>query len=449
MLPSIALIICLFFIIALVWLDRRGREKVSVAIWIPIIWMMILGSRAVSSWFNLGLRMESPEDYLEGSPFDRAIYIILLITGVIILWKRKINWFEIWRNNKWLVFFFLYCGLSIFWSDFAIVSFKRWIKQIGNFVMILVVLTENEPIEALKVLVRRCSYILVPISVVLIKYYPSLGRIYDRWTGQVQYTGVGYNKNALGYLCLVCGYFVFWTIRTRRHNENEKMQKKELFSQVLYLALICWLLWISKSMTSIVGLVLGCSFIVIIGTTFVRENRHIFIPLLFFTVFMGFTILILGDLEGDLLAEMGRDITFTGRTALWKQLAPMAVNPWVGAGFESFWLGDRAKEMWEIFQYRPNQAHNGYLEIYLDLGWVGICSLFLIIVSSYRNIRKELSIDYDYGNYQLGFLLITLVYNFTEAAFKGLHLVWFMFLLISVDWSNISKYRLRCNLEAE
>jgi hypothetical protein len=50
----------------------------------------------------------------------------------------------------------------------------------------------------------------------------------------------------------------------------------------------------------------------------------------------------------------------------------------------------------------------------------------------FRKIRDELVLDYDYGRFEMAFLGIALVYNLTEAAFKGTILVWFMLLLIAV-----------------
>ena len=47
-------------------------------------------------------------------------------------------------------------------------------------------------------------------------------------------------------------------------------------------------------------------------------------------------------------------------------------NPLLGAGFENFWVGERQVTLGGL---GGNQAHNGYLEIYLNLGWVGILLL--------------------------------------------------------------------------
>ena len=182
--PLTALIVCSVFIFYLYVNDLRRKPKVSRAIWIPLIWLLILGSRAVSQWLNLGVSFESPDEFLEGSPLDRAIFGVLIGIGLFILLRRRLNWSQIFRTNGWVFLFFVYCGISVMWSDYSFVAGKRWVKGIGDLVMVLVILTELNPIEAVKVVLRRWAYVLIPLSVVLIKYFPELGRAYDgstRW----------------------------------------------------------------------------------------------------------------------------------------------------------------------------------------------------------------------------------------------------------------------------
>ena len=94
--------------------------------------------------------------------------------------------------------FFVYCLLAISWSDFPLVAFKRWIKVLGHPIMALIVLTEPDPGEALTRLMKRCAYVIVPVSILFIKYYPEWGRGFDFWTGAAFNTGITTNKNCAG-----------------------------------------------------------------------------------------------------------------------------------------------------------------------------------------------------------------------------------------------------------
>ena len=131
-----------------------------------------------------------------------------------------------------------------------------------------------------------------------------------------------------------------------------------------------------------------------------------------------------------LVEAVGRDSTLTGRLDIWKMVLPLTVNPLFGAGYESFWLGPRLDKIWSnSWGERPNQAHNGYLELYLDLGWVGLALLGLVMIWGYWGILRTLRSYPAIGRVKLAFFAVAATYNLTEHAFRELHPVWILFLL--------------------
>jgi O-antigen ligase len=68
----------------------------------------------------------------------------------------------------------------------------------------------------------------------------------------------------------------------------------------------------------------------------------------------------------------------------------MQANPVLGAGYECFWLGPRLLRVWQQFG-GLNEAHNGYLEVYLNLGIAGLFLLSVFLIASYRTICRRLS----------------------------------------------------------
>ncbi|MGC1296934.1 MAG: O-antigen ligase family protein [Alloacidobacterium sp.] len=81
-----------------------------------------------------------------------------------------------------------------------------------------------------------------------------------------------------------------------------------------------------------------------------------------------------------LIAELlGRDATLTGRTAIWQQVwAAILKHPLLGYGFAAFWQGMKGESYNVIIALRfvLFHAHNGFLEIRLELGAAGL--LFLL-----------------------------------------------------------------------
>src|SRR5438445_7809060 len=130
----VALYVFVGFILWLFVRDRKWRKGISSALWIPLLWVAILGSKPVSLWLGGGTQLETPDDYLKGSPLDMLIFLFLIVAGILVLWRRRVNWQSFISNNSWLFAFYLYWALSTTWSDYPFVSLKRWIKDVGNIV---------------------------------------------------------------------------------------------------------------------------------------------------------------------------------------------------------------------------------------------------------------------------------------------------------------------------
>ena len=438
--PKLALLLCVLFILSVFIIDFKRPSSVSKALWIPLIWMLIIGSRQISLWLNRGMLMESPDDYLKGSPLDRNIYILLIIAGLFILSRRKINWSQVVKENLWIFLFLAYGFISILWSDFPFVSLKRWFKSsIGNIVMVSIILTDPAPVEAIKTMFRRCIYVLIPLSVVLIKYYPELARSYSKWSGAVSYTGVAEDKNTLGQLCLACGLFLVWNLLTMWKKKKSHADKKIVFVQVLLLLMTLWLLNKSNSATSLVCFILGVCVLIGLELPVFKKNKQFiggYIPLSLFFCFIPFVMLGYNYVLTSTIEITGHSDTFWGRTELWKELINMGTPPLIGEGYESFWLGDRAKNLWETHWWHPTSAHNGYLDLYLNQGFIGLCLLMGIIISTYKKCKNTLMLDFDYGKFRMTVLFIALTYNVTEAAFRRLGIIWFVFFIIALEISK-------------
>jgi len=123
----------------------------------------------VSQWLDIVPVTGSSERFIDGSPLDAQIFAGLLLAGLIVLITRRRRARALLRENGPLLAFILYCGLSILWSDYPFVSFKRWTKEIGDLVMVLVVLTDPDPPAALRRVLARSAFVLIPLSILLIR----------------------------------------------------------------------------------------------------------------------------------------------------------------------------------------------------------------------------------------------------------------------------------------
>ena len=418
---GVAAVVCLGFVAYLYWRDVSSSDRDRIS-WAPFFWMFIAGTRFVSAWLTLG-SAASVEAYAEGSPLDRTVFFALIVWGIVVLARRDINWRQLVAGNKWLIAYFLYCLISMAWTDEPLILIKRWLKDLGNPIMVLVLLTERSPYDAIVTTMRRLAFFVMPVSVLFIRYYPEFGRGYG-YGGGVMYSGVADNKNNLGLTCLIAGVCYAWAHLFKRDLD---------IYDVATGGLLAWLLYESNSKTSITCLVIAIAILVASRRPLIARK-----PVRIVTVTaVGALAYVAADslfnVKEYVLAMLGRDATFTNRTELWAVVRGLQKNAFVGTGFMSFWSGERMAAVWKALGAGINQAHNGYLEQYLNLGYVGIAFIIAIALSALFSVLKQLKTDFSGGVLRLCLLSIALLYNYTEASFYGINLMWMLFLVASID----------------
>src|ERR1700746_3896345 len=159
--PSIASLVYACGIAGLFYLDRDKSIRTSKALWLPVVYLWLVGSRPVSAWLGVDAAAGTHVQ-LVGSPVDRALFAALLIAAICVLVQRGPRTLSFLNANGPILIYFLFCLLSILWSDFPVVALKRWTKAIGDVLMILIVVTDEQPVPALRRLFSRTGFLLIP-----------------------------------------------------------------------------------------------------------------------------------------------------------------------------------------------------------------------------------------------------------------------------------------------
>jgi exopolysaccharide production protein ExoQ len=428
-------IVATVFFAILIWqlyrLTRDGERETSWALWLPTYWLFIGSSRNLSEWLHLsgGVGGRSVA-YTEGSPLDRAVFTLVLALGVIVLLGRAGRVGTILRSNLPILLYFLYCLTSALWSDFPDVAVKRWFKASGDIVMVLILLTDPDWVAALKRILIRLGNVLVPLSLLFSRWYPEYGRSFSH-AGEPYWTGVTPEKNALGALCLVYGLaFLYYFLETYREEKSTR-RKNLLMAYSVVIVIALYLLDQSRSATALASFFLaGLPMVLIFRYPTFRKPALVHLMVL---GSLGVAVSALFfNMGSGMLEEMGRNVTLTGRTAIWQAALSLAESPVVGTGFESFWIGPRYEHMAELTGMYLNQAHNGFLEIYLNLGWIGIALLALVLITAYRRVVTGVRWATPASSLRLAFFMIAISENFTEASFGMAGAVWIGFLVTTM-----------------
>src|SRR5437879_3828929 len=97
--PFIAAVLFTTGIVGVFLLDRDKKNRmVSKSLWIPTAWLFFCLSRSLSEWLGLGSRADVARTYVEGSPLDGAVFQVLEVLALMVLFSRREKLGRILRN---------------------------------------------------------------------------------------------------------------------------------------------------------------------------------------------------------------------------------------------------------------------------------------------------------------------------------------------------------------
>lgn len=431
----VATLLCLGFIL---WLLRRSSKTVpshAVGLWVPTVWIGIMISKPVTYWiYPMAARGDElqSQSALDGSQIERTVLTLLICAGLGVLLSRRVDWAAVLRQSPVIWLFYVYALLSVAWSPYPSVTLKRIIRDLGDVLMILIILTEPYPLDALKRVFVRCTLVLVPLSVLFIKYYPEIGRYYHRWTYQVAYAGVTTNKNSLGLLALVGALFLYWHIADSGKSLTRWQRLVKAGPEVGVFLLCMWLLNIANSATAVACFVLGILVLISSRTLFIGASVKATVSAIALVVSLGVVALAASDLRALVTQGLGRRPDLTERTDIWAGALALPINPLFGAGFSSVWLTSEGLALKDRIGGLAH-AHNGYLETYLNGGFVGLALLIGILSLAAVQAGRHLFAKTAAGAFYVAVVLAGVVYNFTEVTFNKGNVIGFLLWLIALS----------------
>jgi exopolysaccharide production protein ExoQ len=335
---------------------------------------------------------------------NQLLYSVLFIICIITLIPKYKSAIQLIIKGKFLFIFLLYAFLSILWSEYTFISFKR-IFQIITVVLIFVNMFAHVEDEKYILRVFRFIVSLYLFSTLLVVFTVSGAKDpqFLTWRGFAQ------TKNNLGQVSLIT-FIVSFIL------SNYSTEKGRYYDYLLML-LSLTLLFGSRSGTSIVtfiGVIFLLSIIKFSDLFKTIGLSRTFTTLTFaFIVTITFVLVFYSSAIEEFTLMIGKDPSFTGRTDLWENIYfEILKHPILGAGYQSFWVVENPDviQLYGIFVWLPNQAHNGYLDMINDLGIVGF-GIFVIMMFNYfyQSMITEKT------NYWAFIIIAVLVINLQES----------------------------------
>jgi O-antigen ligase len=130
------------------------------------------------------------------------------------------------------------------------------------------------------------------------------------------------------------------------------------------------------------------------------------------------------------------DSTLTGRTIIW-DFAQYEIGrrPFFGWGYQSFWLVPNSPSIDALgwVKTMPN-AHNGYYDTMLEMGYVGLAFLIFFIIATLHAVGRVADRDPARARLVLSLVLFIILYNYFESLWmRGFEFLWVVFLITAAE----------------
>jgi O-antigen ligase len=329
-----------------------------------------------------------------------------------------------WRailSAPWLILLALMAMLSATWSLDPDLSFRRGVAVLATTLLGVYLAARFDWITALRLL-AGVWLALMAMSFIAGLVVPSFGRMQEVHPGA--WSGGWWEKNQLGgHAARSAFLFAFLAWRDTR------FRKTWIAATLLSLALIVF----STSATALIGVMLG--FAVLASAWWMLKGRRWSLMLVWGgTAVLGAAVLIYIAAPGLLLGLVGRDATLTGRTDIWAELiSAISERPALGYGYLAFWAPDSEQRYWlaKSVDWNAPSGHNGWLDLAISLGFVGVTIYVIDFVGSAWRAAK-LSLTSPTGVYALGFIAQFMLFAMSESIILAQNsILWAMYAFVS------------------
>lgn len=356
-----------------------------------------------------------------GSSFFRQFLIIMFF--FLSVWMK--NFFYGSRNvlfdllsflkdNYSLTFVLLLFLISSVWSEHPVYTVKRTFVQILLALSLCFFVKSYTCVDEF-IADLRVSSLVILFTNILVFVFSNSSSV--DLSGAL--VGVHTTKNTAGMI-----FSVFFGLYIYLIYGGKDKRILNLFCAVAY----GFMLIATLSKTAIV-----CAyFFIVLGfySNYLKGSILVLLGLIFCQWLLVFlTILLRDDASNLLFGVFLSGVDLTGRIDIWSRLFSVVVdNFWFGVGYGAFWSIGEVQSVLEskfgFFNFL-NSAHNGYLDILITNGFVGLLFLFFFLFHMASYVIKK------GGFFSMYIFGVSLVYNFTESSFfRDLHFLWIIFLLV-------------------
>jgi len=219
--------------------------------------------------------------------------------------------------------------------------------------------------------------------------------------------------------------------------------------------------WIALTVFSIAVVLLGLTqsktaysiFLISLGllpiTTVAKQKYKLQVVLFLILLVVGGStiVLVLGNLEFIVVDTLGKNMEFNGRVPIWTLILDKVYErPWLGYGTAGFWTSEHALYVLNNSWAGTGEAgigagsirfnsHNGYLDLLLQYGFVGVSLLlFNWLTVLFRLVALLNSKEGLEAFWMLQYIIVLFLFNLSEnMGLLGLSSMWSLYVSIALS----------------
>jgi O-antigen ligase len=367
---------------------------------------------------------------IEGDPLFRNILLIgyLLSFAYLIVYLKKFLIYLVNEPTPFLLVFWAF--ISAVWSQFPELSIRRSLAFLFTTLFGIIVFLRFKPLDFLR-LINISLWIAMLTSILLVFLKPDWGT--EIYFNGIAWRGAFIQKNLLGFFCalLIVINFPFIVRKRQIH-----------WFQIFKIGLLMVILFFSKSTSALVLTLFAIFLFILLRMISFLKKDAVKVVVVFSIVMIFFAFIFWRDLLELFLSFFNKEITLTGRLPLWQVLLRLGVEKFFGGyGYGTFWLGWNGIEsaaVWQTVNWMPPNAHNGYIDVWLQMGLIGVLIFFWMIFRFFKTFSIE-EILYDYTR-QVFFVLfiVILVKNLIDTIIPRHNAIYWV-LFLSIYYSSCTK----------
>jgi len=374
-------------------------------------------------------------DPSQTDPVSQAVFLLVYgITACLtVIWRKRFAHVVTRDGLLWLLIGIAL--LSVLWSAAPEVTLRRSIALIGTTLLGVYMAMRFDLREQLRLVAWALgtgallsllfALALPAYGVASVESLPSeSSEAAQGWRGVYQC------KNCLG-LPMALGALVFMLLGLSEHRYRWISWAGFSLSVILLL--------LSNSKTSLV--VFTCVLLLLPLYRGLRWPYSIAVPFLISGVLLLGSAALWGLAnEGTVLGLLNRDVTLTGRTDVWSAVLDMIwERPWLGYGYEAFWQGWEGPSAYVsiVVGFAPSHAHNGLLNLWLNLGLLGVVAFALGFLRTSVRAVQWARLGKVGGVWPLAYLTYLLLYSVTEVTILTRNsITWVLYVTVVLSMSR-------------